>query len=56
MKALEQHAKAFLDDDSHAYTFTALESVGGDTAAHSLINPETGKAWEEGEKERHLQN
>ena len=56
LKASEAHIKAILDDDSHAYTFTALESVGGDTFAHSLINPATGEAWKEGEKEQHLQN
>ena len=54
-KASEQHSKAILDDDSLAYTFKAQESVGGETVAHSLINPETGKAWEEGEKEWHFQ-
>ena len=54
-KQSEQHAKAILDDDSLAFTFKAQESVGGETVAHSLFNPETGKAWEEGEKERHLQ-
>ena len=49
----ESHARAFLDDDSQAYTFAAEQSVGGDTAALSLINPETGKEWREGERERH---
>ena len=54
-KASEQHVRAPLDNNSHAYTFTAQESVGGDTFAHSLLNPETGRVWEEGEKEQHLQ-
>lgn len=53
-KPSEQHAKAILDDDSLAYTFKAQESVGGETIAHSLFNPETGNVWEDGEKERHL--
>ena len=56
MKASEAHVKAVLDDDSFAYTFKAPESVGGDTFAHSLINPTTGEAWKEGEKELHFQN
>ena len=55
-KVSEAHVRAPLDDDSQAYTFTAQESVRGDTFAHSLINPETGEAWKEGEKEQHLQN
>ena len=53
--AEQEHAMACLDDDSLAFTFTAQESVGGDTAAHSIINPETGEAWKDGEKEQHLQ-
>jgi hypothetical protein len=57
-KASEAHVKQFFwtTTPMHTYTFTALESVGRDTFAHSLINPATGEAWKEGEKERHLQN
>ena len=56
-KASEAHVKQFwTTTPMHTYTFTALKSVGGDTFAHSLINPATGEAWKEGEKERHLQN
>ena len=52
-KKAEQHARAFLDDDSMAFPFGTSKSVGGETAALSLINPETGKEWEEGEREQH---
>lgn len=55
-KASEAHVKAILDDDSHAYTFKAMDSVGGDTFAHSLTNPATGEVWKEGEKEQHFRN
>lgn len=52
--AEQEHTTACLDDDSMAFTFAAHESIGEDTAAHSLINPETGETWKDGEKEQHL--
>ena len=53
-KGTEKNTKAFLDDDSHAYSFKAQQSVGAATADQSVINPETGEHWKEGERERHF--
>ena len=60
----DQHTAAILANDPNAFNFQDGNSVrkppsisgttAGDTAAMSMINPETGEAWKEGEREQHL--
>lgn len=57
-------AAAFLTNDPSAFNFQDGDSIRrppsisgtttGDTAVLSVINPETGRKWEEGEKEAHM--
>ena len=63
-KGEAEHAAAFLTNDPSAFNFQDGDSVrhppsisgttAGDTAILSVINPETGRKWEEGEKEAHM--
>lgn len=64
LKASQVHAHAYLNGNTSAFNFEDGNSVvapplvagtmGGQSAADSVLNPETGKPWVEGEKAEHL--